>query len=259
MGSTAAIAGWYGFDIDDNGVLHDDGVVRMQQLDNKYDVERIKCENEVAEVITLLDGFYDGRQVKPLAPPTVVITKWGFEWLRRTLFGDVSVELAAADAIRSLDVEANDPLDYVEAHTHTYSKAVVVQGAVVSHEEVVKVKQVLKKGKRTNFAACIAHIAYNKFGARPMSEANILVTRKWIQKYLAEPEFKDLRVVDKNLAIDRALFLSFVPTNDFRTMKIATASRAWQKRVDPRGLLGGLFGKAFMVVRDDVPDGHVFA
>nr|UHS72396.1 MAG: hypothetical protein 1 [Tombusviridae sp.] len=92
-----------------------------------------------------------------------------------------------------------------------------------------------------------------------MSEANILVTRKWIQKYLAEPEFKDLRVVDKNLAIDRALFLSFVPTNDFRTMKIATASRAWQKRVDPRGLLGGLFGKAFMVVRDDVPDGHVFA
>ncbi len=69
--------------------------------------------------------------------------------------------------------------------------------------------------------------------------------------------FKDLRVVDKNIAIDRALFLSFVPTNEFRRMKIATATRAWQTRVDPRGLLGGLFGKAFMLVRDDIPDNAV--
>lgn len=264
--TTRAQAQWYGFDIDENGVLHDSDIqfgsvpsaLRMTQLDHKCDVGKVSEEMVAAEAITLLDGFYDGMSVKPLAPPTCVITKWGMEWLRRTLFGDVSVEQVAVDAIRALDVEANDPLDYVETHTHTFTKSVVVQGKVVGLESVDKVKKVLKKGKRTNFAACIAHLAYNKFGARPMSEANVLVTRKWIQKLLAEPEYKDLRTCDKNLAIDRALFLSFVPTNEFRTMKVATASRAWQKRVDPNGLLGGLFGKAFMVIRDDVPDGHEY-
>jgi len=82
----------------------------------------------------------------------------------------------------------------------------------------------------------------------------VLVTRRWLQKLLDEPTYKDLRVVDKNIAIDRALFLSFVPTNDFRQMRLVTASRAWEKRVDPKGLLGGLFGKAFVVVRDEIPD-----
>ena len=90
-----------------------------------------------------------------------------------------------------------------------------------------------------------------------MTEANVLVTRRWLQKLLAEPEYKDLRTVDKNIAIDRALFLSFVPTNDFRKMKLAVATRAWQDRVDPRGLLGGIFGKAFMLVRNEIPDDMV--
>lgn len=177
------------------------------------------------------------------------------EWLRRTLFGDIAVEKSAAEAVRSLDVEANDPMDYVETHTHTFSKAVVVQGKQVRLETVTKKKMVLKKGKRTNFASSLAHIAYNKFGARPMTEANVLVTRKWLAKLLSEPEYKDLRIVDRNIAIDRALFLSFVPTNEFRQMKVVCATKAWQKRVDPKGLLGGIFGKAFMVIRDDVPDG----
>lgn len=260
--STAAQAEWYGFDVDENGVVRDDNQfgtmpspLRLQQLDHRDDVGKVMEEMSVADAVTLLDGFYDGRSVKPLLPPTCVITKWGIEWLRRTLFGDVKVEVVAADAIRALDIEANDPMDYVETHEHTFSKAVVVQGQQVKLESVVKVKKVLKKGKRTNFASCIAHLAYNKFGARPMTEANVLVTRKWLQKLLAEPEYKDLRIVDRNIAIDRALFLSFVPTNAFREMKVAIASKAWQKRMDPKGLLGGIFGRAFMLVRDDVPDG----
>jgi hypothetical protein len=254
--STSAQAEWYGFDVDENGVVCDETPqLRLAQLDHKDDVGKVEFEMSAVEAMTLLDGFYDARVVKPLAPPTCVITKWGMEWLRRTLFGDLNVDTFVTDAVRSLDVEANDPLDYVETHEHTFSKAVVVQGQQVKLERVVKTKKVLKKGKRTNFSSALAHLAYNKFGARPMTEANVLVTRKWLAKLLSEPEYKDLRVVDRNIAIDRALFLSFVPTNEFRAMKIACATRTWQKRVDPKGLLGGLFGKAFMLVRDDVPDG----
>jgi hypothetical protein len=206
------------------------------------------------EVITLLDGFYDERQVKPLAPPTVVILKWGVEWLRKALFGDIRVEQFTTKMIQDLDVEANDPMDYVETHTYLNEHVVMTRGKQEKVERIERTKKVLKKGKRSSFAACIAHEAYNKFGARPMTEANVLVTRRWLQKLLSEPTYKDLRMVDRNIAIDRALFLSFVPTDDFRKMKIAVASRAWQKRVDPKGLLGGLFGKAFMLIRDEVPD-----
>jgi hypothetical protein len=260
--STAAQAEWYGFEFSDDGYVINDiefggvpSVLRMQQLDHRTDNPKIAEEMIAAEVVDLLDGFYNANKIKPLLPPTCVITKWGIEWLRRAMFGDVSAEKVASDAIRALDVEANDPMDYVETHTHSFSKAVVVQGKQVKLETVVKEKKVIKKGKRSNFAACVAQLAYNKFGARPMTEANVLVTRRWLAKLLAEPEYKDLRIVDRNIAIDRALFLSFVPTDAFRTMKIAVATKAWQKRVDPSGLLGGLFGKAFMLIRDDVPDG----
>lgn len=247
-------ADWYGFDVGPNGEV--EFVVQDHDSStNSVTVVDLEEQRVAVEVIDLLDGFYGHREVKPLAPPTCVITKWGVEWLRRALFGDVSVEKFTLGAIKQLDVEAKDPLDYVETHTYINEHVVAVQGKKEKIERVERVKKVLKKGKRSNFASCIAHEAYNKFGARAMTEANVLVTRRWLQKLLSEPEYKDLRMVDRNIAIDRALFLSFIPTDDFRKMRLATASRAWQKRVDPKGLLGGLFGKAFMLVRDDIPDG----
>lgn len=254
-------ADWYGFDVDRDGVV-EFVVPSAAPLNTNYETppgdvefEHLGEQLAVSEIITLLDGFYDARQVKPLAPPTCVILKWGVEWMRRALFGDIRVEEFTIDMVRTLDTEANDPMDYVETHTYVNEHVVVVQGETEKVERVSRTKKVLRKGKRSNFAACVAHEAYNKFGARPMTEANVLVTRRWLQKLLSEPSYSDLRTVDRNIAIDRALFLSFVPSNEFRKMKVAIASRAWQKRVDPAGLLGGLFGKAFMLIRDDVPDG----
>nr|WRQ65685.1 hypothetical protein [Tolivirales sp.] len=246
-------AQWYGFDVESDGVILPGEAVNEISEDTAPDTTRE--EMEVADVVTLLDDFYMARCIKPLAPPTCVMTKWGMEWIRRALFGDVRVEDFTIEAVRTLDTEANDPMDYVETHTYTNEHVIAVQGDTTRVEKIQRTKKVLKKGKRSNFAACIAHEAYNKFGQRAMTEANVLVTRRWLQKLLDGPEYKDLRMVDRNIAIDRALFLSFVPTNEFRKMKLAVASRAWQKRVDPKGLLGGLFGKAFMLIRDDVPDG----
>jgi len=111
-----------------------------------------------------------------------------------------------------------------------------------------KITQKLAKKQRSNFSAAVAKVAYNKFGERQMTAANIMVTRKWIQKYLADT-FKDLRTCDKNIAIDRALFLSFVPTEDFLKMRIIMETKAVQDR------LGGdsVFGRVFQLRRGDAP------
>jgi hypothetical protein len=244
---------WYGFNVGPNGeveLLVDDGFPSPQIDTTSKEAEMMS----VVEAIDLLDGFYGHPEVKPLLPPVCVITKWGMEWLKRALFGDISVKKFTKQMIHDLDVEDKDPVEYLEAHSYTREHVVRQDGRIVKVEKDVRTKSVITKGKRSRFASCIAHQAYNKFGARPMTEANVLVTRRWIQKLLAEPQYGDLRTVDKNIAIDRALFLSFIPTNAFRQMKLAIADKAWQDRVDPKAMLGGLFGKAFMLVRDEVPD-----
>lgn len=244
---------WYGFNVGPNGEveqLADDGFPSPQLDTVGKEAELMSA----VEAIDLLDGFYGHPEVRPVMPPVCVITKWGVEWLKRALFGDISVKKFTKQLIHDLDVEDCEPTDFMETHSYVNEHCVRQNGKIIKIEKNVRTKSVITKGKRSRFASSIAHQAYNKFGARPMSEANVLVTRKWIQKLLSEPQYGDLRTVDKNIAIDRALFLSFIPTNDFRQMKLAVADRAWQDRVDPNAMLGGLFGKAFMLVRDEVPD-----
>jgi hypothetical protein len=177
----------------------------------------------------------------------IVLTKWGARWLKfawnRVLHG-TPANVFAGDLLTDLDAVVGEPEDFVDAHVyesiHTISNSVTgTQTAGV----VLRTKKVLRKGARSKFSAAVAKKAYNKFGERPMSEANVLVTRKWIQKLLEEPEYKDLRTCDKNLAIDRALFLSFVPTNSFRKMRLAIATSSWKERTED----SGVFGKVFSV------------
>jgi hypothetical protein len=264
MATTAAEAQWYGFDVDEHGLVTDvqfgaiPSTLRTQQLDHRCDLEKISAEMSAVEVITLLDGFYDPVKAKPLLPPTCVITKWGFEWIRRALFGDVSVDKFTVDALKTLELEEANPESFLLEHTYTNSHAIEAEGEEATIETITRVKKTVRKGQRTRFASALAKEAYFKFGARPMTEANVLVTRRWLQKLLAEPKYKDLRTCDRIVALDRALFLSFVPTDEFRMMKLATSTRAWEKRTDPKGLLGGLFGKGFILTRTECPDGGVF-
>lgn len=177
--------------------------------------------------------------------PYIEISKWGFRWIRfayNYVLEGGPADKFAKDIIRTFDDVAEDPLDYVEKHIYTNEHRIVDKvNCEIKKKEVKKEKKCLAKGKRSAFSASIAKIAYNKFGERPMSEANVLVTRKWIQKYLEEPDFKDLRVCDKNLAIDRALFLSFIPTKDFQAMRITLGTSAWKNRVDANGVFGRIF------------------
>lgn len=188
----------------------------------------------------------------------IVLTKWGCKWIKfacNYLVSGGPANVFAKNVLESFDGVAEDPIEYVEDHTTEYKKMVInVQSKVpIKVDKVVKRKLVLMKGRRSLFSASLAKIAYNKFGQRPMSEANILVTRKWLQKYLEEPVYKDLRTCDKNLAIDRALFLSFVPTKDFQMMKVATTTPSWEARNKTESV----FGKVFRLLGSqevDLPD-----
>lgn len=188
----------------------------------------------------------------------IVLTKWGAKWLK--FAWDVAVqggrrERVARSVLHQLDTVEQDPESYVDAHVYTSTH--VINNSVEGKKEVgtvVRTKKVLRKGKRSAFAASIAQLAYNKFGERPMSEANVLVTRKWIQKLLEEKKYADLRTCDKNLAIDRALFLSFVPTNSFRAMKMAVATNAWKDRCDA----STVFGKVFRLVGLSAPNAEQY-
>jgi hypothetical protein len=187
----------------------------------------------------------------------LVLTRWGIKWLK--FAWKVAVEGNSANRftrqlIEKLDEEKGDPEDFVDVHVHRTIHTIQneVDGTVVVGD-VTRKKAVLRKGRRSSFAASIAREAYNKFGERPMSEANVLVTRKWLQKLLAEPKYKDLRTCDKNLAIDRALFLSFVPTKDFLMMKKAVVTQTWKDRVGGENV----FGKVFRLIKgsgSDEPD-----
>lgn len=180
----------------------------------------------------------------------VVLTKWGCKWIKfvydRVVNGGPAQQFAN-DILKQFDEVSCDPLEYVEEHTTTYTKRIVDCTRLASpyEQNVVKTKKVLKKGRRSLFSASIAKLAYNKYGERKMSEANVLVTRRWIQKLLEEPQYSDLRTCDKNLAIDRALFLSFVPTKDFQMMRLAISTPAWEKR----NAAENVFGRVFRLLR----------
>jgi hypothetical protein len=213
--------------------------------------------------------------------PILVLTRWAQKWLKFgwniVVEGSPTTQIAKR-LIAEMDSVVLEPAMYVEEYVDERSRLVKgkktnefsqvrtnestegggkversITEKVKDEEEVVrkvlsrKVVQKLAKKQKSNFSAAVAKVAYNKFGERPMSPANILVTRKWLQKYL-EDQFKDLRTCDKNIAIDRALFLSFVPTKDFLNMRVLMETKEMQKRTSD-----STWGKIFQLRRGDAP------
>lgn len=213
--------------------------------------------------------------------PVLVLTKWAQKWLRfgwNIIVEGTPTEQIARKIMSELDQIVEEPFVYIEDHIDERARLKVLRKkltaerstvetegehedgngmqrklkeTIADEESVVrevlsrKVVQKIAKRQRSNFSAAVAKQAYNKFGERPMSPANVLVTRKWLHKYL-EDQFKDLRTCDKNIAIDRALFLSFVPTKDFLRMRILMETKAAKDR-----LVDGGFGRVFQLRRGD--------
>lgn len=189
-------------------------------------------------------------EVGSFTEDVVYVSKWAQRWLKHayqlvTVGGPA--EHFAKGIVKEVDASFEDPEDYLDKHVYEDTHTITSNVAEPEVEIRTKTKSVVRKGCRTKFAASVSKLAYNKFGERKMTEANVLVTRKWIQKLLDEPKYKDMRTADKNLAIDRALFMSFVPTKYFQQMRVAVTTKQWEQRMDAGRVFGGFWGKVFGV------------
>jgi hypothetical protein len=144
--------------------------------------------------------------------------------------------------VGELDACNDEPDKFVEEHIVTLTKTV---DGKVALQNTKRTKR-LVKGKRSKFAMSLAKLAYLKFGRRPMVEANLLVTRKWLVKALEDKKYADLRTADKCLAIDRALFLSFVPTMAYNNMRVVMEDDSVVNRLTGAATR---FGKVFSLGR----------
>jgi len=187
----------------------------------------------------------------------VYVTRWSQRWLKHAwqlvTVGGPAEHFAKA-VCAEIDTVETDPTDHLDYHEHTQLHRVTSNVAPPTVNQHVVRKAVIRRGHRSRFAASLSKIAYNKFGERPMTEANILVTRRWLQKLLEGDDYRHMRVSDKNLAIDRALFLFFVPTLAFQKMRVAVTTAQWEKRMDASQVFGGFWSKIFGVGRLQDPD-----
>lgn len=175
----------------------------------------------------------------------IVLSKWAVKWVKFAydrLMNGSEVHQYAEKLLVELDACEESPIEYVEEHVVTLTKTVKCKGLIQTPINNIKKTRRLVKGKRSRFAMCLAKEAYLKFGKRPLNEANTLVTRKYLVKFLEQEDYADLRTVDKILAIDRALFLSFVPTIVFNDMKVVAEEKTVQNRMS--GMTTS-FGKVF--------------
>ncbi len=152
----------------------------------------------------------------------VNFTKWGYKWMKfgfNLAIGTTPERVYARGLLSAFDACTEEANTLIVNSTVSFTKTET--GSDGNTKTVIENKKTtarITKGKRTTFAMALAKRAYLKFGARPLSESNVLVTRKWLGK-LIEDEFKDLRTCDKALALDRATFLSFVPTMAWNNYK----------------------------------------
>jgi hypothetical protein len=117
----------------------------------------------------------------------LILSRWGARWVKHAwniLVEGNTREQFANKLLGKFTEESKEPSSYVDLHVYDSVHTVINKdgGRVVGHVE--RKKKVLSKGRRSNFSCAIAQLAYNKFGERPMSEANVLVTRRWIQNCL---------------------------------------------------------------------------
>lgn len=78
----------------------------------------------------------------------------------------------------------------------------------------------------------LADKAYFQFGHRPVTDANKLITRKYMRDLLTG--LKDLRTKDANIIIDGALLLSFLPSAVLRRMTEISRTRTYVERAQER-------------------------
>lgn len=126
--------------------------------------------------------------------------RWVFAWFL------VGAEIRAGDLISDFDSAEEDLCEIFTDRVHPEGTPVVMRKIRVRAHRLKKM------------AFSVANDAYFQFGYREASEANKLITRKFMRDALSG--LKDLRRSDANQVIDMALPLSFLPSRTMKDMAI---------------------------------------
>lgn len=140
--------------------------------------------------------------------------------------------------VGSPDSDGSETFANASATESTYSEVAELAEALESRGIVVPVKYNKRRPARMKdvtkselLAISLAGECYFKFGRRPKSEANILISRKWMRDRMEE--IKDLRKKDAASIIDIALGLSFFPSVEAREMDLLLGTSVSASRMGP--------------------------
>lgn len=178
---------------------------------------------------------YDDVELSPL--PVYFALALGLWFIYRVVlkFSSRFAERRAALIIGVYDGCADNLVESVEQER---KGAGVAPGDDVSGGPVAYVRP--RPARLQKMAAALAHEAYFQFGFRPRSDANLLITRKFMRDRLTT--FRDLRAKDAATIVDMALYLSFLPSQALREMNIIDGTDVFGSRSEdvPDGF--GWFG-----------------
>jgi hypothetical protein len=132
-----------------------------------------------------------------------------------------SWDARARGEIRAFDSECDDLVELIDVGR-------VADGFVAGVEVPGCYRTRFRPVRMQRMACALANSAYLQFGYRPKSEANVLITRKFMRDELSK--FKDLRVRDSLVVIDRALTLSFLPSEMYKEMQCVSDTRVFRSR-----------------------------
>jgi len=165
----------------------------------------------------------------------VTITAFCTTWLQKAFSKKVDKRV---DTLRQvitdvLDSDAcnKDLLDFTETYTDITTKTISNHGETTVMEVRRKSRTRIHKGYRSLFAGRLANEGKLKFGNLHYNEANFIMVRRWLSNILSGDEYKDLRIVDKNLALDRATFMVFVVSEDFKRFQVCFEEGRMQDRL----------------------------
>lgn len=137
-------------------------------------------------------------------------------------------EHRARRVIRELDTFEDD-LDEVVTEVRALHAAPHA-GPPVARPQLGQLRY--RQHRAREMCVALADKAYFQYGHREVSDANKLITRKFMRDVLSE--FKDLRTKDANIIIDGALLLSFLPSAELRRMEEISETRAYRSRANLR-------------------------
>lgn len=184
----------------------------IAEYDTAYvDLEEIFTEGRMAALGSRLEESTDFLSILARAADDYEVPLARVE--ESPEIGDEPVSLSSTESQRMevLQERLNELSLYTPSNT-------IPEASTPDEEDSNTRRYNLRRRRPKNIIAyALAQEAYYNFGARPRSEANNLITRRWMRDRM--DTYKDVRHIDRASIIDIALVLSFLPSLDAREVE----------------------------------------